>query len=601
MRCSLRTSLATAAGLLALSPAAAGLRTWQPIRELQKQIEQNALATTTTADDRPLYPAYNLSVPIDHFHNDSLYEPHANGYFNLRYWFDASYYTKGGPVIVLAAGETSGSNRLDFLHKGIAAQLAKAAHGLAVVLEHRYYGTSFPVDDLTTESLRFLRTEQALADTAYFAQHVLFPGLEDVDLSPGSGAPWIVYGGSYAGAFAAFLRVLYPDVFWGAISSSGVTEAIYDYWQYYEAQRLYGPPACVEITQKFIHIADQILLAGRDEQVAREQSNHREQYDGKQQQQQLGSWISPGGDTASSRVDLLKSTFGFGNITHDDDFASLLSDAMGGWQGTNWDPAENDPSFAWYCGNATADRLLYPVAPKDGGERKEHQDSNDSQEARVRALLAATSYRDEVDALTVPLQNFIGWVQATHRCPADRTQDACFGSRNATFYQRADLTQHWRSWTYQYCTQWGYLGTGSGVPADQLPLISRLLDLEYLSIVCREAFNITAPPDVASVNKLGGFDIRYPRLAIVDGEADPWRDATPHAIHRRGGARDRKSTTEEPFLLIGGGAVHHWDEYGLLDNETTADLPPAPVRQVQAEEAAFVKAWVAEWAAQNRG
>lgn len=23
-----------------------------------------------------LYPAHNLSVPIDHFHNDSLYEPH---------------------------------------------------------------------------------------------------------------------------------------------------------------------------------------------------------------------------------------------------------------------------------------------------------------------------------------------------------------------------------------------------------------------------------------------------------------------------------------------------------------------------------------------
>lgn len=29
-------------------------------------------------DPSLLYPAYNLSVPIDHFHNDSLYEPHVS-------------------------------------------------------------------------------------------------------------------------------------------------------------------------------------------------------------------------------------------------------------------------------------------------------------------------------------------------------------------------------------------------------------------------------------------------------------------------------------------------------------------------------------------
>lgn len=30
------------------------------------------------ADTNPslLYPAHNLTVPIDHFHNDSMYEPH---------------------------------------------------------------------------------------------------------------------------------------------------------------------------------------------------------------------------------------------------------------------------------------------------------------------------------------------------------------------------------------------------------------------------------------------------------------------------------------------------------------------------------------------
>ena len=164
-------------------------------------------------------------MPIDHFHNDSQYEPHTDETFNLRYWFDASYYAPGGPVIVLESGEDTGDDRLPFLQKGLLHQLAQATNGIGVVLEHRYYGQSFPTANLSTESLRFLTTDQALADTAYFAQNVVFPGLENETLTAPN-APYIAYGGSYAGAFVAFLRVLYPDVYFGAIGSSGVVEAI---------------------------------------------------------------------------------------------------------------------------------------------------------------------------------------------------------------------------------------------------------------------------------------------------------------------------------------------------------------------------------------
>jgi len=123
-----------------------------------------------------------------------------------RYWYDSTYYKPGGPVIALASGETSGEDRLPFLQKGILNMLVKATNGIGVILEHRYYGTSFPVPDLSTENMRFLTTEQALADAAYLAENIVFEGLEDYDLTSDD-VPWILYGGSYAGGFVVSFKL----------------------------------------------------------------------------------------------------------------------------------------------------------------------------------------------------------------------------------------------------------------------------------------------------------------------------------------------------------------------------------------------------------
>ncbi|KAL2136153.1 hypothetical protein VTI74DRAFT_5206 [Chaetomium olivicolor] len=511
----------------------------------RRELEESALATR---DLEELYPARTLQVPVDHFHNDSLYEPHSSDTFPLRYWFDASHYKKGGPIIVLQGGETSGVGRLPFLQKGIVAQLAEATHGLGVILEHRYYGKSYPTSDFSTENLRFLTTDQAIADMAYFAQHVKFEGLEHLDLTSAKN-PYIAYGGSYAGAFVAFLRKLYPDVYWGAIASSGVPEAIYDYWQYYEAHRLFAPRDCVVATQKLTHMVDNILIGKKDTEY----------------------------------VQRLKTAFGLGNLTRNDDFAYTISVGIGGLQGLNWDPAENSTDFGYYCNNISSNALLYPSAT--------------SLRAEAKALLQAGGYGKEADKLTNQLLNYIGYVNATvvQTCQG-RSQDSCFTSYNTTFYQQDDLKQDWRLWAYQYCFEWGFLQTGSGVPHSQLPLISRLIDIDFLSVVCREAFNITKPAQVERINKHGGVHISYPRLAHVDGEWDPWRYASPHRI----GLPPRKSTVSEPFILIDD-AVHHWDENGVFANETRPGFPPRPVAEAQRAEVKFVKAWLEQWRREKSG
>ena len=201
-----------------LPPTTAGFLS-QPISSLKSGVTPNFSTRQTISkrddvDPSTLYPAYNLSVPIDHFHNESMYEPHSSDSFNLRYFFDATYYKPGGPVIVLEGGETSVADRLPYLQKGIAHQLAEATGGIAVIIEHRYYGTSIPTPDLSTENLRFLTTQQALADTDFFARNVVFEGLEDQKLTAPDTA-YIAYGGSYAGAFVAFLRKTYPDTYFG--------------------------------------------------------------------------------------------------------------------------------------------------------------------------------------------------------------------------------------------------------------------------------------------------------------------------------------------------------------------------------------------------
>ncbi|EFQ34909.1 serine carboxypeptidase S28 [Colletotrichum graminicola] len=529
--------------LLGAAQAAAGLGPQHRLmnREAWDAIHSTPQLQVESVSTFSKYPEYNLSVPIDHFHNDSRYEPHSDEYFNLRYWFDAKHYRPGGPVIILAAGETDGKDRLPFLDHGILSILAKATGGVGVVLEHRYYGKSFPVPDLSTENLRFLSTDQALADTVYFAKHISFPGHEDLNLTA-PGTPYLVYGGSYAGAFAAFLRKLYPDVFWGGISSSGVTAAIIDYWEYYEGARLFAPGDCAETTQNLTQVVDNVLLA-KSEQVK------------------------------PSHVSQLKELFGLGPL-QDDDFASTISYGISGLQSTNWDPASDSTSFGTYCATVSSDSVLF------GSTR------------HLRPAVEELLFVSGADVkLTNRLLNYAGYVR-NYVKKGCRGGDLvkCFSSRKREGYQNISVHQGYeRSWFYQVCTEWGYFQTGSGVPEDQLPLVSRVIDVEYSSIYCREAFNITKPPNVDAINKHGGFNFSYPRVAIVDGEADPWRPATPHKI-----GLDRKSTTSEPFLLIELG-VHHWDENGVKPENVTPDFPPASIKKVQAQEVEFVTAWMKEW------
>ena len=99
---------------------------------------------------------------------------------------------------------------------------------LVVSLEHRFYGESIPYEDSSTEHLRFLSSQQALADAAYFRNYLV----DKLNLSPD--AKWIVFGGSYSGNLAAWFRLKYPHLVVGAIATSGPVKAQLDFPEYFQ-------------------------------------------------------------------------------------------------------------------------------------------------------------------------------------------------------------------------------------------------------------------------------------------------------------------------------------------------------------------------------
>lgn len=145
--------------------------------------------------------------------------------FLQRYYINEEFsLDNNAPVFFYICGEAAcEANVLN----GAIRDYAKLFHANMVALEHRYYGKSQPFSDLSTENLRFLTTEHALNDLAYFQRKMK-------NLYHWQGK-WIAFGGSYPGSLSAYYRMKYPYLIQGALASSApvqAKEAFSDYDQH---------------------------------------------------------------------------------------------------------------------------------------------------------------------------------------------------------------------------------------------------------------------------------------------------------------------------------------------------------------------------------
>jgi lysosomal Pro-X carboxypeptidase len=149
---------------------------------------------------------------VDHFNNSDTRT------WSMRYLVDsANYEEKTGPILFYAGNEGgvwSFYNNSGFITK----TLAEKFKATVVFAEHRFYGKSMPFgeDSFNTKNgnLRYLNVPQVMED--YVA---LLTQLKKDTPSLANKAT-IVFGGSYGGMLAAWLRMKYPHMFQGALASS---------------------------------------------------------------------------------------------------------------------------------------------------------------------------------------------------------------------------------------------------------------------------------------------------------------------------------------------------------------------------------------------
>ncbi|KAM7191978.1 hypothetical protein V8F20_009102 [Naviculisporaceae sp. PSN 640] len=468
---------------------------------------------------------------------------HANpqlGTFQQRYWYNSEWWKgPGSPIYLLNTGEQSGDGFNDtFLTtQRLPGRMAAETGGAVVIMEHRYWGQSMPVQNTSTQNMRYLTLDNALKDINYFAKHFSAPWDKTGGSKP-SKAPWIYAGGSYAGALGAWLAVREPGTIWASYVSSAVVEAIGDYWNYFTPIQEVTPKNCSSDVNAVYEYIDNLLATGSvDEKTA------------------------------------LKGQFMLGNLT-DQDFGYALAYGPYSWQGARFSGPNSFYEFCDYVEN------VWPTSdnPAPGPEG-------------VGLTKALDGYARFVREKIIPgyCQNspYLEWQGVNNT--------GCFENLNPDNPVYRDLSSdNWgnRQWSWLVCNEpfeWWQGGAPNGTPT----LVSRHFNVSYWLKQCdlhfpERTYGVATGRTAADVNSwTGGWSVtNTTRVMHTNGEFDPWREASLASNLRPGGPV--KSTKQLP---------HHIVKNGTHCNDIYAPnwaANPALEAQIQ-DVIATMKKWIKQF------
>ena len=186
------------------------------------------------------------------------------GTFKQRFWYAAEAWKgPGSPIYLVNPGEQAadGFNISWGSSARLSGLFAQTTGGAVVIVEHRYWGESSPYDTLTAKNLQYLTLQNSIKDMTYFANNFDAP-FDKTNKSSAHDAPWVFLGGSYPGALAGWIASVDPGTFWAYAGTSGVVEAIGDFWQYFVPVLEATPSNCSLDQQAVIQYVDNTLSNG---------------------------------------------------------------------------------------------------------------------------------------------------------------------------------------------------------------------------------------------------------------------------------------------------------------------------------------------------
>lgn len=443
--------VAAALAALALAAPAEARRgpQWRNVhgRRLRREREQLRSTGLQLPPDQ-----YFANQSVDHFDFNN------HNVWPQRYWTNATWWDGGAksPVFLYINGEAQGSAK--YIVTGEVADLAQRFHGLMFAIEHRFYGPTLPTADLSTESLGLLSSHQATADIATFI------GFAQKQYNIPATAPWVVVGGSYAGALASWTRAKLNNLVFAAIASSGPVEAVVEFVGYHDviAASLSNPlvggsPQCLAaVKAAFADLTDAMNNPARTQTVAAQFLACAPL------QSDLDKWNFIG--TVSGNID--------GAVQYCNDY---------------------DASYGVLATLNTVDAVCNQFMLN-----KTYATAT----AALAALNAAFTAADGESCVDYSWNDMMAQLANTTVDPL-----AVIGDRQ---------------WTYQTCSQFGYYQDC----ADSACPYGPLLTLDPFLQQCQQLFNIS-PDQVASQVEFtnlyyGGNSTAFDRVFYVDGSIDPW-------------------------------------------------------------------------------
>ncbi|RKF75261.1 putative extracellular serine carboxypeptidase [Golovinomyces cichoracearum] len=447
-----------------------------------------------------------------------------SGTFQMKYWWNAEFWGgPGSPVVLFTPGESAAGNYTGYLtNHTLMGLFAKEIKGAVIM------------------NLRFLTLNQSISDLTHFAKTVELP-FDTTNSSNAGNAPWILTGGSYAGALAAWTSSTAPGTFWAYHASSAPVEAISDYWQYFVPVQEGMPKNCSADISRVIDYLDDLMVHGN-----------------------------------KSEKHAMKGRFGLESIEHDDDFMSLLQNGPWSWQMNSFTSGYSD--FYKFCDAIENVQAGSDVTPDENG---------------VGLDKALSGYASWTKNTLLP-----GYCQDYGY--SDPLETACMDTYNASNLMYTDRTINNpvdRQWTWMLCNE-PFSYWQDGAPQTRPSLVSRLVDSDYWQRQCplffppEDDYTLRPGQTVNDVNKYTkGWDLtEAKRLIWINGQYDPWKTSGMSSEFRPGGPF--QGNTEQPIQVIPDGI--HCSDLRISNAEANAG-----VKKVVEFEIQQISTWIAEFYSQK--